>query len=687
MTVDPGTSTLYPTRDTYVDSQQPSTSFEGNTQLRVKWTDSSARYPFIRFDTGSLVATDRLVYTANLTLKATGSGSAPTVKAKRPNQDWPTGSMTWNNKPAVATQVFWSGAVATGIVTIPLPSLYQGYLDGAWTDRGVRLDSSDSFTERVFVSSEGYSVDRPKLVLTWNDLPDDPVLDAPGAGALLETDSPTLSVTGTPADPNGDDVLLRYQVSDSSSDFTGTHVQWESGWTDQESFAVPAGILTNGRFWWRVQARDVCQPPATLCSLTDGAGVVRDAPASDPQAFTVALQYLGGDGRYATWSQTVGNDMSLAVNQANGNLYVNLPLDTLATPGGELGLSLIYNHQQEDDLGLGPGWGIAAGPLSADLPVALSTPSGQGIEEGQVVAIRFSDGRETWFTRRTPTLFQAGGAGTGLVRLSAEGTYRYLTAGGDLFLFGADGLLARAIPAPARPAIAPAFTYSFDGSGHLAGVEDAIGRTVDLAWNGGRLEEVTTWDDRTWVLTYDGGHLATVTNPASGTVTLSHDGSGFLSEVLDGKQSADEVPGWGIEYGGTPGDPLELPRVQEIAPPVPAGATWQFDYVGPFHGTVASQAKVTDPRGVATTGIPGDYQKITDFSRAGLPVRIAGPADQHGYWPLTTLVWDSNGTRTGTWCAPGAPMPTRWRKGARPPWGPRIRCPPGTSTRTSPPSR
>jgi hypothetical protein len=55
---------------------------------------------------------------------------------------------------------------------------------------------------------------------------------------------------------------------------------------------------------------------------------------------------------------------------------------------------------------------------------------------------------------------------------------------------------------------------------------------------------------------------------------------------------------------------------------------------------------VTDPLGVPDATAPIEcnlaHQTIVDFNWAGLPIRIAGPADQTGYWPVTTTIWDSN---------------------------------------------
>jgi RHS repeat-associated protein len=52
---------------------------------------------------------------------------------------------------------------------------------------------------------------------------------------------------------------------------------------------------------------------------------------------------------------------------------------------------------------------------------------------------------------------------------------------------------------------------------------------------------------------------------------------------------------------------------------------------------------VTDPLATpAGQFCTGAHQTKVDFNTTGLPIRIGGPADQTGYWPVTTTIWDSN---------------------------------------------
>jgi len=75
---------------------------------------------------------------------------------------------------------------------------------------------------------------------------------------VSEDDSPTLKVSGIPSDPNGDEVLVQYQVSDDPNDFTGNHLIWESAWTDERAYVVPSGILVDGQtYYWHARSWDI----------------------------------------------------------------------------------------------------------------------------------------------------------------------------------------------------------------------------------------------------------------------------------------------------------------------------------------------------------------------------------------------------------------------------------------------
>lgn len=367
----------------------------------------------------------------------------------------------------------------------------------------------------------------------------------------------------------------------------------------------------------------------------------RDRKASVPRKLTLSLKHHGDDPRYAMWTHRLGNDMTLKVNEANGNLLLNVPLDTLATPVDDLNLSLTYNHQVTEDVGLGAGWDVAAGPASSalSLPTKLTDMGDDGIK------VKYGNGGVRYFPKKDGRVY--GGSGAGTIKKNQNDTYTLLTGEGGLFTFTTAGELKRAKPVATADSGGKAFDYTFT-SGKLTKVTDALGRAMDITWGDmstGQPTIIESWDThpdtgqrRRWTLEYESGRLKRVINPETETVELFYDG-GRLSEVRDGQQVVDGVAGWRIEYGA---DSTGLQRVEAVRPPgAPDNSFWDFSYLGPFTGTTALRAFITDPRGTAT-GTEGDFQTIVDFNYAGLPVRTAGPADQFGVWPVTTQVWDTN---------------------------------------------
>ncbi|MEX0833673.1 MAG: hypothetical protein WD276_07370 [Actinomycetota bacterium] len=53
--------------------------------------------------------------------------------------------------------------------------------------------------------------------------------------------------------------------------------------------------------------------------------------------------------------------------------------------------------------------------------------------------------------------------------------------------------------------------------------------------------------------------------------------------------------------------------------------------------------RTSHPRATTTTD-PNDFIEQVEFSTTGLPIKETGPADQIGYLPITTRIWDSNGS-------------------------------------------
>jgi len=163
--------------------------------------------------------------------------------------------------------------------------------------------------------------------------------------------------------------MVQVQVSDDPNLFSGAHLKWQSGFSDERSFLVPSGVLVDGNtYYWRAQSWDVCQEPAAMCATNN---VELNSTAS--RSIQISLKHYGDDSRYSMWSHDAGNGMTIKVNEANGNLFLDVPFDSLATPIGDLAFGINYNSQENVDYGLTGGWSLDIGPSASrrDVPLEL----------------------------------------------------------------------------------------------------------------------------------------------------------------------------------------------------------------------------------------------------------------------------------------------------------------------------
>ncbi|MEX0991337.1 MAG: RHS repeat-associated core domain-containing protein [Actinomycetota bacterium] len=636
VTVDPGAVTLHPVRDGYVDEANPNTRFENGTQLLVSNTPGARKHSFIRFDTDDLVVPGRLVYEADLMVRNITREPGAKVDAAGVTAAWPN-QLKWINQPSVGPVEDDDNGPAGSLFTFDVGELYHRYLSGAQTDEGVRLSANK---DASFRSSESGGADRPALALTFNDLPASPELRSPSSD-VVETEAPALRITSIPTDPNGDPVLVRFQVSTSQSAFAA-NVVVESPFTDQRTYNVAPGVLMDGEtYYWRVQARDVCNPPASLCSLTDAEGTQHAAPSSEVRALQIALAHLGADESYPMWTHELGNNMMLGVNESNGNAYLSLPFDTRQSRSGDIAFGLAYNSQDPGDAGLGAGWDVYAGPAGQELPVRVKelrpAPS-------TGVKLILSDGERRYFALRDERArsYLPIGAGTGEMDKAEDGTYIYEAAEGGTYTFDAKGRLSTARFAGTDPDAAAegeVLTYAYNAKDRVTSVTDGLGRAIRFIWtpgSAGTLDSVSTWDGAVFDVNVSTDEVEMI-NPAGDQVEAKRS-FGLLTEVRDGEVVDRGNTGWLLTYDANG-------RVASAKAPDGGASSsstpWTFEYQGPFHGRTASTTIVTDPRG-PLTGDPGDFRTMLEFNTVGLPIRETGPADQTGYLPVATMLYDAN---------------------------------------------
>ncbi len=634
VTVDPGASTLHPARDAFVDQEFPNTEYGNTTNLKVKSNANRTRRSFIHFDVDSLVASDRLVYQADLKLRNIDRDAGTSVEAMPITSAWPS-QLNWNSQPSAGSTIDTEQNGSGALWTWDVKSLYQSYLDGTDANRyGVRLSSTGG--EARWYSSEVGGVDRPDLVVSYNDLPDVATYRSPDEG-VVESENVGLRIDAIPSDPNGDPVLVRYQVSTSQSDFTGSHLVAESGWTSQRTWFVTPGKLVNGStYYWRVQSADVCSGTSVLCSLVDGAGVTHTQPATAPRQLTLSVPKLGMDERYPLWSQELGNNMMLSVNEANGNLVLDMPFDTRQVRSGDVEFGLTYNSRDVADEGLGAGWNLHAGPAGVDMPYRVKEIN-PAPDSG--LRMYFDSGEKAYFLLRdvASDSYLSLGAGTGRVDRTEAGTYVYEPADGGTYTFDSSGKLAT-VRFPGTKVSAAAtgdvLSYTYDAYGHLTQVSYNGGQAITFTWTAGSsgvLDTVSTWDGASFDVTVDSGKIR-VTNPAGETYEAKRTGSAVY-EIRDGEVYDRGNTGWLITYDASG---------HVISAKAPgASDAYTLEYAGPFFGDTASVTYLTDPRGQGTSD-PNDFRTMIEPDTTGLPIRVTGPADQTGYLPVVTRYWDTN---------------------------------------------
>lgn len=652
-------------KDTFVQSNIGNTSKGGSTELKAGSYESDGwprAFSYLRFPLANVRDLGDVITDARLDVYAFHSwdGQSREVNLHRVKEWW-SPSVTWPDRPGVESSR-WASAKGCGANQgcngwhyFDVTDLVQHWMDN-FGNEGMRLWAPGPHPQswRKFYSDDAGGNGRPALQIVANFFPDAPKIaaGAPGMAALpdpeiVTTDSPALKLAEKVKDPNGDDVFVRFQVSTDPNDFTAGARAYNSGWIQNtKTHVVPPGKLKDGEtYYWRAQS-------------WDGYAIMgRDRPTSlEKPTFTISTRKFGSDARWAMWSHGLGNEMEVSVNQANGNLVLDYPVESATTPAGDLELSLAYNSQSAADWGLSRGWDVAAGPASdpRDLPVRLRRLGGNS-DDPHAVRVIYRDGNQRVYPHVAGKTYR--GPGSAVVqRYGSDNGWKLTTAQGGMFVFDARGHIISARPASAS-AGTKSFSYSFDDNGRIQSVTDPIDRTVDFTWTAAsdangqlvdRLSRITFWDDRFWTLEYDvEGRLASVGDPNLDEVAFGYDDQGLLASVRDGESSRTlDDPPTTITYvapNGAASNHVAVDSVTIAGSEEPYRFTYTYDGSRPTK--IADTTRLTDPRGAATPDQedPDDFTTITDLNRQGLPILTRGPRAEDGRWPEVRQFWDGHG--------------------------------------------
>lgn len=307
-------------------------------------------------------------------------------------------------------------------------------------------------------------------------------------------------------------------------------------------------------------------------------------------------EYLGYD-PFAGWSA----DVNLALRN-----YVRSDTDaTVATYGPTLAVTRTYNSTDPRDGAFGTGW-------SSDYEMTWETDT-----RGNV-AVLWPDGRRELHTLSGGVFAPPAGYHSSLVT----------NGSGGYVLTGKDGTVYQLSSAHRLTSVTDvaghAMTLTYDGSGHLATVQAANGRTLTFTWSGSHVDSVSTGSvaahggPLTWRYYYTGALLTRACDPrdnsSTGTCVVYQYTLGRLTQVLRPKGITEATIGYTAD----------------------GLVEWREDGLGNFTRFASPAPRTvvaTDPRLNTRTQV---YD--TDY-------RLVSETDAYAH--ATTYTYDSSGNRTG----------------------------------------
>ncbi|WP_409467124.1 PA14 domain-containing protein [Amycolatopsis sp. GA6-003] len=307
-----------------------------------------------------------------------------------------TGSVkTWNTDLYQASGFNFGGVggyMASGLVG-DVGSMQGGGLTGFLQQRVAARDGSGFF---MLVGAENpgtwtYKHLGATLTVDTGTAPSAAPLVAPTDNSVITTLTPTLQV-GPSSDSDGDAVSYCFKVATGADAKSGVVV--DSGCLKSPQWTVPAGVLQDGvTYTWQASAYS---------------GITTTAPSWIGH-FKVDLR-IGDHG--PSPEDALG---PVSVNLANGNLTTAHASPSFTTVGGNAGVTLTYNSQQQDPTGLRASYfdDLSHNGLinPAQQPVLVRTEPQVNVDWGTASPFPPALGTD-WFVVRWEGYFQAPANGT-----------------------------------------------------------------------------------------------------------------------------------------------------------------------------------------------------------------------------------------------------------------------------------
>lgn len=603
--------------DTYVDLSAANSNFNNSSELQVGSQDglTLTKRTLIEFSNSSFW--HKQIVEADLSLFQFGQNSCTPTKPIDVHRitgavdPWDPAAVTWNTKPATSVFVTrtnlgcdddWvSWDVKTAVQDWANEEDNYGFMIKA------QLETDGLTWKRFRSNSYGTASERPLLVVQHNLGPANTTLDTPIAdpdAVDLPTVTPVLRVNAvTDPDTPPDHVYYRVQVDDSST--FSDPIVWDSGWSPTRSFAIPRGVLQDGRrYFWRAKSSDEWTQDTTY-----------ENPWTASRSFDTRLPKLGSRGYWPMWGHG-----PLAVNQANGNLVVSLPAPTFPTGTGAIGATLTYNLLQPLSIGLGQGWSVDAGDPASSLPTKLinhnaptATPRFDAVE------VVFAEANSEFYTHVGESfVFRTPEDDGSELKKNGDGTWT-LVDSESAFYFGSDdpttgvSLPMSAEVVDSEQALGQ-MTYTYTSGkltkvAHIQG-SPAFERKIDFAWNCGS------------------GILLCITGPDSLQWKYFGDASGRLVRVNDGARDL-----FAITYeSATPFRPIKIQNANDLQPSL-ASPGYNGIHALTIGYVSSSVNKVQNVTESPVTGQVGSTSSLWTFSYFTGGSDQSSPLQPHTYTP------------------------------------------------------
>ena len=323
----------------YANYQRPDSP--GYYEMWLGESPSDSTYyneAYIKFDLSTIAGTT--IDSANLEVRPYhqyyNAPTSTTTWLRRVTATWAENTIKWSNKPAVATGSVDTAACVEGQqCAFAITALVRGWLDGTYTNHGIRLDENGNgptYWKRL-IASEQQTTTRPRLIVT-NHIP---VATPTTPAGWRNSRALTWSYSDAASHAQAN---YEFDV-DNNSDFSSLVYDGPSTAGAATSAAIPGTVaLTSGTtYYWRVRVRDgtswsawasssfqwdATAPSATI-AVNNGAayatatGVTLNVTSSDAHSGVTSTQASNDN---ATYTAVSGTTPAWTLTSTNGTKTV-----------------------------------------------------------------------------------------------------------------------------------------------------------------------------------------------------------------------------------------------------------------------------------------------------------------------------------------------------------------------------